>query len=165
MIVRREFITLLGGAAASCPLAARAQQAERVRRVGVLYPFPGGGNSLFTRRMALLREGLARFGWIEGRNLRIDAYHGPREQVDDRVAELVRSAPDVIVVYGLPATRAVQQRTRIIPIVFLAVGDAMVSGVVTAMREICGATSFSSSTHPSSIKTATKAMAIERVAP
>src|SRR5436309_3380520 len=103
---RREVIAVLGGAAA-WPLAARAQQGERMRRVGVLYPFPGDGNSSFPRRIAALRQGLAQFGWIEGRHLRIDVYQGPQEQVDDRGAELVRSAPDVIVVYGIPATRAV----------------------------------------------------------
>jgi putative ABC transport system substrate-binding protein len=132
-VKRRQFITLLGSAAAAWPRVARAQQGDRVRQVGVLYPFPGGGNPLFTRRMAALQQGLAQFGWIEGRNLRIDAYHGPQEQVDDRAAELVRSAPDVIVVYGLPATRAVQQRTRVIPIVFLAVSDPMVSGIVKSV--------------------------------
>jgi putative ABC transport system substrate-binding protein len=130
---RREFIAALGGAAATWPIATRAQQGERVRRVGVLYPFPGGGNPVFTRRMAALRQGLAQFGWIEGLNLRIDAYHGPQEQVDDRGAELVGSAPDVIVVYGVPATRAVQQRTRIIPIVFLAVGDPIANGIVKSV--------------------------------
>ena len=86
MILRREFITLLGGAAA-WPLGASAQRGDRVRRVGVLSPFP----SLFTQRMAALREGLAQFGWTEGGNLRIDAYYGPLEQIDDRAADLVRS--------------------------------------------------------------------------
>jgi hypothetical protein len=77
-----------------------------MRRIEVLYPFSGDGNLLFTQRMAALRQGLAQFGWIEGSNLRIDAYHGPQEQIDDRGAELVRSAPDVIVVYGVPATKS-----------------------------------------------------------
>src|SRR5215471_2615155 len=131
-IGRREFITVLG-AAASWPLAARAQQGERVRRIGFLYPFPGDGNLGFTQRMVALRQGLAQFGWIEGRNLRIDAYHGPQDQIDDRGAELVRSAPDVIVVFGIPATRAVQQRTRSIPIVFLAVGDPILRGIVKSV--------------------------------
>ena len=121
---RREFIAALGGAAA-WPLAARAQQAEGVRRVGFLWPTPSGAAAA-----AGLRQALAQLGWIEGRNLRIDAYPGPLEQIDDRAAELVRSAPDVIVVSGIAATRAVQQRTRIIPIVFLSVGDAMANGTV-----------------------------------
>jgi len=124
---RRDFIAGLGGVVA-WPAAAQAQQVERVGRVGVLFPFPEG--NLSTQRMAALRQALPQFGWIEGRNLRIDTYHGPQEQVVDRAAELVHSAPDVIVVYGVAATRAVQQRTRVIPIVFLAVGDPMSSGIV-----------------------------------
>ena len=124
---RREFIAGLGGAVA-WTAGARAQQAEHVRRVGLLYPFSAG--PFYQALAAALRQGLAQFGWIEGRNLRIDGYQGPLEQIDDRAADLVRSAPDVIVVYGVPATRAVQQQTRVIPIVFLAVGDAMVSGIV-----------------------------------
>jgi putative ABC transport system substrate-binding protein len=76
-IRRREFIVGLGGGAA-WPLVARAQQGERVRRIGFLYPFPDDGNLGFTQRMAALRQGLSQFGWIEGRNIRIDAYHGPK---------------------------------------------------------------------------------------
>jgi putative tryptophan/tyrosine transport system substrate-binding protein len=127
---RREFIAGLGGAAA-WPLAARAQQGERIRRVGVLHPFPRG--DVFTQNMAALREGLAQFGWIEGRNLRIDAHPGPRGQIDDRAEELIRSAPDVIVVTSGRATRAVQQRTSTIPIVFVAVGDVVVGGLVKSL--------------------------------
>jgi putative ABC transport system substrate-binding protein len=136
---RREFITLLGGAAAAWPIAARARQAEGVRRVGLLFPTRGGG-------AAALRQGLAQFGWIEGHNLRIDVYQGPLEQIDDRAAELVRSAPDVIIALGIPATRAVQQRTRIIPIVFLSYGDAVANGTVNnAARPEGNATGFTSS--------------------
>src|SRR5215470_17030602 len=130
MIRRREFIASLGGAAA-WPLAARAQQAARIRRVGVLYPFPE--NRVFALRMAALWQGLAQFGWIEGRNLRIDAYPGPQEQINDRATELVRSAPDVIVAYGIVATRAVQRRTDIVPIVFVAVGDPVEAGIVKSV--------------------------------
>ena len=136
---RRDFIAGLGGAAA-WPLAARAQQAEGVRRVGFLWPTPSGA----AVAAAGLRQALAQLGWIEGRNLRIDAYPGPLEQIDDRAAELVRSAPDVIVVSGIAATRAVQQRTRIIPIVFLSVGDAMANGTVNNVARPEGnATGFS----------------------
>src|SRR5215469_14541448 len=117
---RRDFIAGLGGTVA-WPLGARAQQTERIRRVGFLYPFPDGPYSS-TPRLVALRQGLAQLGWIEGRNLRIDLYSGPQEQIGDRAAELVRSAPDVIVAFGA-ATRAVQQRTRTIPIVFVALGD------------------------------------------
>ncbi len=127
---RREFIAVLGGAVA-WPAAAQEQKAERVRRVGVLHPFPEG--NLFTQRMAALRQGLAQFAWIEGRNLRIDAYPGPQDQISDRAAELVGTAPDVIVAYGIVATRAVQQRTRVVPIVFVAVGDPVEGGIVKSV--------------------------------
>jgi putative ABC transport system substrate-binding protein len=127
---RREFITRLGGAVV-WPAAVRAQQAERLRRVGVLYPFPE--NRVLAALMAALRQGLAQFGWIEGRNLLIDPHYGPQEQISDRAAELVRSAPDVIVAFTIVATRAVQQRTHIIPIVFVAVGDPVEARVVKSV--------------------------------
>jgi hypothetical protein len=69
---RRDFITLLGGAAAAWPLAARAQQSERVKRVGVLMPFAADNLDLGQARFAALREGLEKLGWTEGRNIRID---------------------------------------------------------------------------------------------
>jgi putative ABC transport system substrate-binding protein len=130
MIGRRQFIRLLGGAAAAWPIAARAQ-AERVRRVGVLYPFPAG--NLFTQRMAALRQRLAQLGWIDGRNLRIDGYPGPQDQISDRAAELIGSAPDVVVAFGIVATRAVQRRTPLVPIVFVAVGDPVEAGIVKSI--------------------------------
>ena len=109
-----------------------------MRRVGLLFPTPFG-------RAPALRQALAQLGWIEGRNLRIDVYPGPLEQIDDRAAELVRSAPDVIIAFGIPATRAVQQRTRIIPIVFLSVGDAVANGTVNnAARPEGNVTGFTS---------------------
>jgi putative ABC transport system substrate-binding protein len=83
--------------------------------------------------MAALWQGLAQFGWIEGRNLRIDAYPGPQEQISDRATELVRSAPDVIVAYGIVATRAVQRRTDVVPLVFVAVGDPVEAGIVKSV--------------------------------
>jgi putative tryptophan/tyrosine transport system substrate-binding protein len=122
---RREFVAGVGGAAA-WPLAVRAQGAERVRRVGFLYPFRGDPR-YYAQRVTALRERLAELGWIEGRNLRIEIYYGPQEQIDDRAAELVRSAPDVIVTGpGINPARAVQQLTRTIPIVFVRVGDPVV---------------------------------------
>jgi putative tryptophan/tyrosine transport system substrate-binding protein len=124
---RREFIAGLGGAVA-WPLAARAQQTERIRRVGFLHPFPDGPYG-FRPRVVALRQGLTQLGWIEGRNLRIDLYPGPQAQIDDRAAELVRSAPDVIVVFGI-AARVVKQQTRTIPIVFVAAGDPVEGGLV-----------------------------------
>jgi len=124
---RREFIAGFGGIAVAWPLAALAQQTERLRRVSFLYPFPEGAR-YYAPRVAALRKGLAELGWIEGRNLKIDLYPGPQEEIDDRAAELVRSAPDVIVAGpGLYATQAVQQLTRTIPIVFVRVGDPVLN--------------------------------------
>ena len=122
---RREFITLLGGVAA-WPLAARAQQGERMRRVGIL-----SRGDLESERI-LQGNWLAKLGWVEGRNVRFDR----RVSVDDPdhlrtlVDELVGLTPDVIVVVSLPATRLVLQRTRTIPIVFSNVGDPVAGGLL-----------------------------------
>jgi putative ABC transport system substrate-binding protein len=115
---RRDFITLLGGAAAASPLAARAQQNDRVRRVGVLF----GG---VLQPIAAFRERLAMLGWVEGRNLRMDSRSADLDP--DRIAayaeELVNLQPDVIFAFNGPAAQAVQQRTAAIPIVFAGGGD------------------------------------------
>src|SRR5215831_20447490 len=98
---RREFITLLGGAAVAWPLAARAQQGERMRRVGVLSgSAPDDPDA--QARLAGLRQGLQQLGWIEGRNLQIDARWGAGDAAETRkaAAELVALAPDVIVPSG-----------------------------------------------------------------
>jgi putative ABC transport system substrate-binding protein len=120
---RRVFIAGLGSAAA-WPIVARAQQASRMRRIGVL-----GGSSEddpATRdNLAALREGLAKLGWIEGRNLRIDLRFtgGDPDRMRAYTVELVSLAPDVIVTTSFPATRAAQDRTKTIPIVFTAGTD------------------------------------------
>jgi putative ABC transport system substrate-binding protein len=115
---RREFITFLGGAAATWPLAARAQQPNRVRRVGMLM---GGLESdpRPQRHAAIFKEELARLGWTEGRNLRIDLrFAVDSEQSGRAAAELVSLAPEVIHVSTGTPTRAVRRQTRTIPIVF-----------------------------------------------
>jgi putative ABC transport system substrate-binding protein len=117
---RREFITLLGGAAA-WPLAARAQQDGRVRRLGILYGNPEDDPA--TRaNFAALRGELANLGWIEGRNLRVDLRFtgSDPDRMRAYAVELVSLAPDVIVTTSRPATTAVQERTKTIPIVFTA---------------------------------------------
>jgi ABC-type uncharacterized transport system substrate-binding protein len=130
-VKRREFITLLGGAAA-WPLAARAQQqGDRVRRIGVL-----GGSSEddpSTRAdLAALREGLAKLGWIEGRNLRIDLRFADTnpDRMRAYAAELVNLLPDVIVTTSAPATRVAQDRTKTIPIVFTAGNDPVTNDLL-----------------------------------
>jgi putative tryptophan/tyrosine transport system substrate-binding protein len=130
---RREFITLLSGAAA-WPLAARTQQAERVRRIGVL---TGGAENDQTNQTntAAFREGLAKLGWAEDRNLRIDLRFGGDDPDRFRAyaAELGSLAPDVIVTNGGAATRAMQQQTQTVPIVFTGAGDTVEIGVVKSL--------------------------------
>jgi putative ABC transport system substrate-binding protein len=128
---RRDFITLLG-AAAAWPLAARAQQGERVRRIGVLMPYfetaPEG-----QARLRALRQGLADFGWVAGRNIRIDdRWAGPDVALQRTYArELVALAPDVILVGSTSATQALRDATSAIPIVFLALNDPVTTGLVS----------------------------------
>jgi putative tryptophan/tyrosine transport system substrate-binding protein len=133
-VKRREFIAGLGSAAA-WPVATRAQQGDRVRRIGVLSG--GSEDSLVTRaNLTALREGLATLGWIEGGNLRIDLRFTASDPARTRAyaAELVSLAPDVIVTTSRPATTAAQQQTQIIPIVFTAGGDPESSGEVRNIR-------------------------------
>jgi len=131
---RREFITLLGGAAAAWPLAARAQQAERVRRIGVLMNF-SADDAEGQARLAAFRQGLQQAGWSVGGNIRIDY----RWAADDAelfrkyAAELVALAPDVILASGNPSVAALQQATRSVPIVFAPIGDAVASGFVESL--------------------------------
>jgi len=127
---RREVIAGLGAAAAG-PLAARAQQADRVRRIGIL------DVAVETDRDAqahhdVMREELAKLGWIEGRNVRFELRFsaGDPDRIRVHADELVRLAPDVIAVTSWAATRTLLQRTRTIPIVFNNVGDAVAGGLL-----------------------------------
>jgi putative tryptophan/tyrosine transport system substrate-binding protein len=124
MIGRREFITLLGGAAA-WPLSARAQQAERVRRIGVLMGYPE--NDLEGPAfLAAFREALQKLGWAEDRNIRFDTRWATPEDAEARqrfAKELVALQPDLILSAVTPTTSALLQQTRTIPIVFATVSD------------------------------------------
>jgi putative tryptophan/tyrosine transport system substrate-binding protein len=130
---RREFVAGLGSAAA-LPLAARAQQPDRIRRIGVLMalnendPSAKGYLSAFT-------QGLAELGWIDGRNLRMDVRWaaGNVERMRMFAKELVDFQPDVIVAQGTPVTHALQQRNRTILIVFVAVADPVGAGFVASL--------------------------------
>jgi putative tryptophan/tyrosine transport system substrate-binding protein len=130
---RREFISLIGGAVAAWPLAARAQQGERMRRIGVLVGlFEDDPDTKV--RLAGFQQGLERLGWSEGRNVHIDyrfAPAGARAQV--LAKELVSLQPDVIVSQASPATGALQRETRTIPIVFVGVADPIGSGFVASL--------------------------------
>src|SRR5262252_1048700 len=142
-IERRKFLATLGGAAA-WPLAARAQQPDRMRRIGLLASTAPGDRDA-EARWAALRQGLQQLGWIEGRNLRIDARWGSGDAADTRAAakELVALAPDVIVASGSAGAEAVIQATRTVPIVFVVVPDPVGSGYVESLAQPGGnATGF-----------------------
>jgi putative ABC transport system substrate-binding protein len=127
---RREFIGLVGGAAA-WPLAARAQQGDRVRRIGVL--MPGDENDpAYKSRLSAFMQALAELGWTEGRNVRMDVrrYGSDIDRIPALVQELVGPQPDIIVTNGTPATVAVQRETRTIPIVFANVTEPVTGGIV-----------------------------------
>jgi putative ABC transport system substrate-binding protein len=130
---RREFITLLGGAAA-WPFAVRAQQGEPVRRVGVLFS-TSEIDSEGQARIGALRQGLQELGWSEGRNLKIDSRWTGGDDARARAyaAELVASQPDVILAGPSSALAAVQRATRTIPVVFAQVSDPVDAGFVTSL--------------------------------
>ena len=135
---RRQFITLLGGAAAAWPLAARGQQPERMRRIGVLMPFAADNPALGQARFAALREGLEKLGWTEGRNIRIDTRWtttGDVESMQRFAKELIALQPDLIVTQSTPITATLLQETRTIPIVFALVADPIGSGFVASFAK------------------------------
>ena len=131
---RREFIKLIGRAAAAWPLAARAQQPERVRRIGALYSLAEDDPESVVRRAAF-EQALKGLGWIDGGNLRIDYRwaRGDPELIRKFVAELVASAPDIIVTSTSQATGPMVRATLNIPIVFVQVMDPVGSGFVESM--------------------------------
>ena len=131
---RRQFITLLGGAVAARPLAARAQQPTRMPRIGVLANLPENDPDGRSRNAALLEE-LHQLGWTEGRNVQIDYRFalGNIARLRQYAAELVALAPDVILATGQEATGALQQVTRTVPIVFVLVPDPVGAGFVDSL--------------------------------
>jgi ABC-type uncharacterized transport system substrate-binding protein len=130
---RRHFITLIGGAAA-WPLAARAQQGERVRRIGVLMNRAGDDREGQARLVAF-QQALQQLGWSEGRNMRMETRWGENDIDRARryAAELVALAPDVILASGSVSVSALQHVTRTLPIVFAAVGDPVGIGLVDSL--------------------------------
>ena len=141
---RREFITLLGGAAAAWPLAARAQQGERMRRIGVLLP-SAADDPEFQMRGAAFHQGLALLGWTIGRNVRIDTRWATTNSADIRrhAAELAALAPDVILAHGALVVGALLQATSTVPIVFPVIGDPVGAGFVDSLARPGGnATGF-----------------------
>src|SRR5262249_37127888 len=151
---RRQFITLLGGAAVAWPLAARAQQGERMRRIGVLNPL-AADDPQSQRRMTAFVQSLQQFGWTDGRNVTIETRWGvgDSERLRRYAAELVALAPDVILAVAVSSMVPLQQVTRTVPIVFVQVTDAVGAGFVESLSRPGGnATGFSLSEYGFSAK-------------
>jgi putative ABC transport system substrate-binding protein len=131
-VKRREFITLLGGAAA-WPVAARAQQAERVRRIGLLMGTADDREG--QARVTALKQRLQELGWTDGRNIQVETRFGGADagRIRAHAAELVALAPDVIVANSTPVIRAVRQATSSIPIIMAAVNDPVEQGFVSSL--------------------------------
>ena len=152
MIPRREFITLIGGAAglaASWPLAAHAQQGERVRRVGVLMNSTAESPNAQSH-LAAFRQALERLGWNEGRNLQIDTRWagGANEGTRRLAAELVALAPDLIVAAGGPVAAAILTASRTVPIVLAQAVDPVGAGFIDSLSRPGGnVTGFAARVH------------------
>jgi putative tryptophan/tyrosine transport system substrate-binding protein len=132
IIARREFITLLGGAAAAWPLAARAQQ---TRRIGVMIALPEGDPEL-KKWLAAFRQGLEKLGWSEGRNVQIDYRFAPAgARASERAKELLALQPDLVLAFSTPVTAAFQRDTPTVPIVFIGIADAVGQGFVASLAQ------------------------------
>ncbi|MEA2989809.1 MAG: hypothetical protein QOG83_2520 [Alphaproteobacteria bacterium] len=149
---RREFIALLG-ASAACPFTARAQQADRMRRIGMLTGFPEGdpvAQSLF----AAFQQQLTALGWVEGRNISFEVRWGDTdpERLHAYAVELARMMPDVIVVHGSQSLTAMRRETDRVPILFASVSDPVASGYVTSLARpggnVTGFTNYSGAPSP-----------------
>jgi putative ABC transport system substrate-binding protein len=132
-MMRREFITLLGGAAASWPLGARAQQPEQVRRIGVLMGMADDQEA--QARVMAFKQGLHEFGWTAARNIQIETRFrgGDAGRIRAHATELVALAPDVIVGQSTPVIRALREATSSIPIVMAAINDPVDQGFVSSL--------------------------------
>ena len=129
---RREFITLVGSAAATWPIAARAQQPSQIRRIGVLM---SGLEADAQGGVQALLQGLQDLGWKPGTNLQVDIRYGDgnRERIAAVAKELVAAQPEVLQVTSTPGTAAVLKETRTIPVVFAAVADPVEAGFVQSL--------------------------------
>ena len=132
-MTRREFITLIG-AAAACPHTAWGQQAERMRLVGILLPI-GKDDPDYRPWISAFRQGLQELGWIEGRNVRLDIRWGTENPAEIRkqAAELAALAPDVILAAGTSTVGPLMQATRTVPIVFPIIADPVSGGFVDSL--------------------------------
>jgi len=134
MMKRREFITLLGGAAVAWPLAARAQQGERMRRIAFLHSLAENDPEV-QGRIAAFRQAFEALGWTEKRNVQIEHRFsaGDFTRMQAYTTELVNSAPDLILATSTPVVAALKQATRTIPIVFCVINDPVGQGFVASM--------------------------------
>jgi putative ABC transport system substrate-binding protein len=135
---RRDFITLLGGAAA-WPVAARAQQGDRVRRIGVLMP-GDENNPVFKSYLSAFIQGLTGLGWTDGRNVRMNLRWAGADinRIQALAHELVGLQPDIVATYGTPATVSLQRETTMIPIVFAGVTDPVAQHIVPRLDRPSG---------------------------
>jgi putative ABC transport system substrate-binding protein len=124
---RREFLGVLGSAAAAWPLAARAQQSAKLPSIGILDP------AALPRRIAATRQRLQELGWVDGRTVTIEYRQATEQRFDEILAEFVRRKVDVIFTFGTPPVIAAKKATSSIPIVFVSVGDPIGSGLVTSL--------------------------------
>lgn len=132
---RRELIGLVGGAAVAWPLAARAQQPERMRRIGVLMAHPESDPE-FQDYVTAFRDGLRKLGWIEGQNIHLDFRWGALDDAEVRqrsAKELIALQPDLIVSQNTPPTATMLQQTHTIPVIFVIVADPVGSGFVKSL--------------------------------
>jgi putative tryptophan/tyrosine transport system substrate-binding protein len=131
---RREFMTLLGGAAVAWPVAARGQQRDRVKRLGVLWGLAENDN-VYEPRLSAFKQRLQDLGWIDGRNIRVEYRFtgGVTERIRIAAQELAALAPDVIFATTNPAVAALLHETKTIPIVFTLVSDSVGSGFVPSL--------------------------------
>src|ERR1700745_668101 len=130
---RRDFIAVVSGAAA-WPLATRAQQSERMRRICVLMLYPESDSEGQLRATAF-RQGLEKLGWVAGRNVQIDFQWGlgDADWIRSAASELLKMAPDVIVANGTPAAKTMQQLSRTVPVIFIAGSDPVLDGLVLSL--------------------------------
>jgi len=142
---RRAFLILLGGAGAIWPLAARAQQTQKMRRVGVLMAHTENDPE-FKDYLDAFRQGLRKLGWIEGRNIQIDTRWGALDDAEMRqqsAKELIALRPDIILTQNTPPTASMLQQTRTVPVIFVIVADPVGSGFVEGLARPGGnATGF-----------------------
>jgi putative ABC transport system substrate-binding protein len=136
---RREFIVTLGGMVAAWPLALRAQQPERMRRIGVLMLYPEN-DPQGQARAAAFQQGLQQLGWIVGRNVQIDFKwgFGDADWLRSAAADLLQQAPDLILANGTPAALTMRQASSTVPVIFIAGSDPVVDGLVPSLAHPVG---------------------------